>query len=259
MMRFSKWQGLGNDFIVLDRRDGGAWPTRDEAIRLCDRHFGVGADGVLIVAPDAVAGARMVVLNADGSRPEMCGNGLRCVAEFLHAAGALGACIATDAGVLPVERVDGLIQVQMGAARLGEMQRVDGWSGRPVDTGNPHFVLYADAPWNPARIEALGPVLSTHAAFSAGANISFAHARSADQLDLVVWERGAGRTLACGTGACAAVAAGWASGVLNGEVAVRLPGGVLTIGGAGDAIWMRGPAHRVFEGEWIAPDISCGA
>lgn len=250
-MRFAKWQGLGNDFVILDRRAGGAWPTPAEVVRLCDRHFGIGADGVLIIAPSAAAGAKMVVFNADGSRSEMCGNGLRCVAAALAAEGVLGPAIETDAGVLPVRRVGTEVQIDMGRARLAAPRTVDGWTGRPVDLGNPHFVLLAEAPWSAEAINRLGPRLSTHEAFPAGVNVSFAWPRAPDRLDLVVWERGAGRTLACGTGACAAVAAGWAAGVLRGEeIAVLLPGGQLTIGGTADALWMRGPAERVFVGEW---------
>lgn len=262
-MHFSKWQGLGNDFIVLDRRMGGAWPTPAQVTWLCDRHFGIGADGVLLITADTRAEAGMVVFNADGSSPEMCGNGLRCVAAALAARGALGSAIATGAGVLPVTQHGDDFRVQMGAARVAPPRAVD-WQGatfegQPVSTGNPHFVLFRGTPWTDAEIARLGPALSTHPSFADGVNVGFAHARAPDRLDLVVWERGAGLTLACGTGACAAVAAGWAAGHLTGEVDVRLPGGHLRIGGSGDAVWMQGPARRVFDGRLPAGWGSVGS
>lgn len=251
-MHFSKWQGLGNDFIVLDRRVGGRWPSPAEAAALCDRHFGIGADGVLVITADSRAEAGMVVFNADGSTPEMCGNGLRCVAAALAARGQLGSGIATGAGVLAVAQVGDAFRVEMGPATVGDPKavRVDAetFTGRPVSTGNPHFVLDRDAPWTDAEIRRYGPALSTHPCFPGGVNVSFARAIRADRLDLVVWERGAGLTLACGTGACAAVAAGWASGRLAGEVEVHLPGGAMRVGGSSDEVWMQGPARHVFDG-----------
>lgn len=263
-MHFSKWQGLGNDFIVLDRRLGGRWPTPAQVAHLCDRHFGIGADGVLLITADPRAEAGMVVFNADGSSPEMCGNGLRCVAGALAARGELGPAIATGAGVLPVERHGADFRIEMGAARVDAVRRVE-WGGavfdgHPVCTGNPHFVLYRDTPWTDVEIARVGPGLSTHPSFPQGVNVSFAHASGRDRLDLVVWERGAGLTLACGTGACAAVAAGWAAGHLKGEVEVQLPGGRLRVGhsaqteataqGGGNSseVWMQGPARHVFDG-----------
>lgn len=251
---FAKWEGLGNDFIVVDCRDGGFAPSAEQAVRLCDRHFGIGADGVLIIVEHPEAGAGMQVINADGSRPEMCGNGLRCVAGALAADGSLGARIATDAGLLPIALTAGGVRVQMGAATLAAPRTVgldDAiFTGQPVSTGNPHFVLYRDVPWASAEIHRWGERLSRHPDFAAGANISFAHAREEAIVDLVVWERGAGKTLACGTGACATVAAGWASGHVSGEVEVHLPGGALRIGGSSEAIWMEGPAREVFRGRW---------
>jgi diaminopimelate epimerase len=252
---FTKWEGLGNDFIVIDRREGGDWPTPEHVVQLCDRHFGIGADGLLIITPHPVAGAGMVVINADGSRPEMCGNGLRCVAGALAEDGSLSTHIATDAGLLPVQATAAGFRIQMGAAILAPAQTVTVdeaiFTGQPVSTGNPHFVLYRDVPWSAAEIDRWGERLSRHADFDAGANISFAHARDAQTVELVVWERGAGKTLACGTGACATAAAGWADGRVQGEVEVHLPGGALRIGGSIDEVWMEGPARRVFSGRWV--------
>ncbi|MCB9545041.1 MAG: diaminopimelate epimerase [Myxococcales bacterium] len=253
-MRFTKYQGLGNDFIVLDAPL--PEPTAEEARALCDRHRGVGADGVLLVEPGERAPWRMRVRNADGSPSEMCGNGLRCVARHLarHHGFSAGP-IETGAGPLQVEVNGAHIRVAMGAARsLGHL-RLDAAGleveGHHVRLGNPHFVLFGR--WSDALFRQLGPALSTHPAFPEGVNVSFASLAGPNHIELRVWERGAGPTLACGTGACATVAAAWWEHRCDpSAVRVDLPGGRLTIEGAAGALVMQGPAERVFEGEWDA-------
>jgi diaminopimelate epimerase len=269
-LRFDKYEGLGNDFIVVDASEEAALSPQ-AAAALCDRRFGVGADGVLLVLPARAAGtaARMRVINADGSIPEMCGNGLRCVA--LHVARGRRASdpgqardlelrVETDAG----ERVcrlqgslsDAMVTVDMGVVRvLGDLAvPVDGRSVTvtAADAGNPHAVLLGDFARSDA--EAVGPRVATHADFPQGTNVEFARIASRG-VDLVVWERGVGITLACGTGACATVAVACAKGLLpTGEpIEVRLPGGALevTIAEGGRAT-MRGPARHVFSGETAA-------
>jgi diaminopimelate epimerase len=256
-LRFEKYEGLGNDFLLLDTTDE-AGITAARAALLCDRRFGVGADGVILVLPPRTPGgdARMRVINADGSIPEMCGNGVRCVA--IHVAAARGQTrgmvrVETDAG----ERVcvldgDGMVTVDMGLVRtLGE--RAVDVDGRPIvlalaDAGNPHAVLFGA--FARGDVEHLGPRIATHPAFPRGTNVEFACVLG-DGIDLVVWERGVGITLACGTGACATVAVACEKGVAprGKPVTVRLPGGRLdvTIGDDGRAT-MRGPARRVFSG-----------
>jgi diaminopimelate epimerase len=258
---FHKYEGLGNDFVLVEAdRDDAMTPT--EARALCDRRFGVGADGVLLLLPPTTPGAqaRMRVLNADGSIPEMCGNGLRCA--VLHVARARqqqsGAVIFdTDAGLRPCVIDDrdggGLVTVDMGVVRVLDEVSVeldgDVWELVAADAGNPHVIT--TRPATRAVIDAVGPRLATHPRFAAGTNVEFAtfHERA---LDLVVWERGVGVTLACGTGACATVAVGVAKGLVprDEEVRVSLPGGALfvTICADGRAI-MRGPARHVFSGE----------
>ncbi|MEI7894534.1 MAG: diaminopimelate epimerase [Myxococcales bacterium] len=268
MDTFHKYEGLGNDFVVVSVPSECEWPQQ-RAIRLCDRHYGVGADGVLLVLPSDCADARMRVINADGSIPEMCGNGIRCVA--LHLARERGIdqgelTIETDAGLRTcgTDRVSGLVDVDMGVVRvLGEKEIVlDGVVYRPVlaDAGNPHAIFF-ETTYEPSQV---GPAVATHSAFLRGTNVEFATIRDAS-IRLVVWERGAGLTLACGTGACATAAAAVATGHLalpadGNAIAVHLPGGILSIGlvavpeGSGNdamsfRVRMRGPARWVFRGE----------
>jgi diaminopimelate epimerase len=281
-LRFHKYEGLGNDFLVVDATDEQA-VSPELAVALCDRHRGIGGDGVLLVLPprgDAVA--RMRVINSDGSTPEMCGNGVRCVALHLVRGGKAGAgtvAVDTDAGVRACT-VDSLtsgaggptgaqVTVDMGIVRvLGDRplrDLLDSATLAPpssdlactlADAGNPHAVLFGT--FTRADVERLGPRLSIHPSFPNGTNVEFAHAAPADAagagiggIDLVVWERGAGLTLACGTGACATVAVACARGIaVHGRaVTVRLPGGPLevTVEPSGRAM-MRGPARYVFAG-----------
>ena len=265
---FHKYEGLGNDFVLVEaEREDAVSPAfaRD----LCDRRFGIGADGVLLVLPPSSPGAdaRMRVLNADGSVPEMCGNGLRCAVlhyarDHRRRSGAV--TFDTDAGVRPCVVDDeggrGLVTVDMGVVRVtgdvtielgdpGDPGARDAWELTLADAGNPHAVTTRAA--SRAIIDAVGPRLATHPRFSAGTNVEFAVFRKG-AIDLVVWERGVGVTHACGTGACATVAVGVARGVVavGEEVTVNLPGGPLsvTMRDDGRAI-MRGPARHVFSGE----------
>ncbi len=251
-MRFRKYEGLGNDFLVVDAADA---PRSIEEVRAaCARRFGIGADGILVVDRDPL---RMRVFNADGSTPEMCGNGLRCVAlyarEHLHVPNERF-LVLTDAGPKEVLVEGNEVGVVMGEARddgwFGVEHLAVQYAGRRVSVGNPHFVLLADSPWPEAVFDGLGRALQDHTGFPGGVNVSFAERLAADHVRLRVWERGCGPTLACGTGACATVAAGWWSGRLEGDVRVDLPGGTLRVGGSSDWVVMTGPAHEVFEGEW---------
>jgi diaminopimelate epimerase len=258
---FEKYEGLGNDFIVLEAAaDGDA--SRDWARVLCDRRRGIGADGVLLMLPSSVEGAagRMRVINADGSIAEMCGNGLRCAALHLALGRGLerGALLVeTDAGAMrcELERTgeSAVVVADMGVVRvLGDVD-VDVSGERVsltrVDAGNPHAVAFRAV--TREQLERLGPTLAVASVFERGTNVEFARV-DGEVLDVLVWERGAGPTLACGTGACAAVAAARAKGVLTsrGPVRVRLPGGELEVrfDGATGRTSIRGPARRVFQG-----------
>ncbi len=266
-VRFEKWEGLGNDFIVLRRDD--LDPV--EVARLCDRRRGIGADGVLLVSERA-GRPRMIVRNADGSRPEMCGNGLRCVAaSVVGPRGALNVgrdsafagrslVVDTDAGErrCEVTRPEGEeasfhVTIAMGVARRGDDLRasIEGRDHRflTVDMGNPHAVTFEGA--SEAELSRVGPVVT--AIPPGGTNVELCSVERRDHIRVVVWERGVGPTLACGTGACAVAAAACDEGLTAfGEpVTVELPGGALTItvDRATRAVTMTGPARCVFQGE----------
>lgn len=262
---FDKYQGLGNDFIVVRYEAPESFPI-ERAQQLCDRHFGVGADGVLLVSPPITGGARarMTVLNADGSRPEMCGNGLRCVALFLardDAADRAEFVVDTDAGPrhCTVEREPGARAAQvttaMGRGKLeGELEVQLGQ--RPerfarVSMGNPHAIRFG-APESTVRVDELGPLVSGQV--PGGLNVEFATPRGPQEIDVVVWERGVGRTLACGTGAAATAVAAAVSGhaPFEAPITVHLPGGPLEIRVRREDldVQLRGPARWVFSGEW---------
>jgi diaminopimelate epimerase len=259
---FKKYEGLGNDFLLFELPGIGL----DEGAvrRLCDRHFGVGGDGVLLVGPARHAGAAatMTILNADGSRPEMCGNGIRCVA--LHLARKQGRdtaelTIDTDAGPRVCKVQNGEVEVEMG--KLVDLGPVDVTvSGRVhrfarVSAGNPHAITFE--PYEPSEIDVVGPAVAAAPVFPGGTNVEFARLADDGAIDLVVWERGVGRTLACGTGASATVAAACLARQRSYDefVEVRLPGGPLRICVQRDSLMaaMRGPARLVFEGEVTLP------
>ena len=269
-MQFTKMHGIGNDFIIIDDfrqtiGDPGAL-TR----RLCDRHFGVGADGLILALPTPRADARMMYMNADGGEAEMCGNGIRCLGKYLYDSGLCQKSpmrIETLAGVLTleIEAEDGLakrITVDMGAPRFAPKEipvdaasnaltlQAEGLALRffCVSMGNPHAVTFDLYP-DDALFYRLGPVLERHPAFPKKANIEFCRVREGGA-DVRVWERDDGPTLACGTGACAVLAAGASQGLLPRRAEIRLPGGTLDIRWADDGhLFMSGPAETVFTGQ----------
>ena len=266
----SKLHGLGNDFILIAETD--APPLPELAPALCDRHRGVGADGVIIwslLQNTSGADARMVIYNQDGSRPQMCGNGIRCLAALLHQlTGQRTLRILTDAGlrtchVTPEDEGLWSVRVQMGVPVIGQVTLSETFDGAPevwttVNMGNPHVVAFAQP--DIQTIDALGARLNGgHAVFPEGVNVELVHTHGSDRHDVIVYERGVGRTQACGTGACAVAVAAWATGASpDGQpVEVFLPGGPLRIerDEAGE-VWMTGPAELVFTGAvrhaWIA-------
>jgi diaminopimelate epimerase len=254
-LHFWKYQGLGNDFVVVE---GSALMAPGRAVALCDRRRGIGADGVLTILPAREGGAAyMHIYNPDGSVAAMCGNGIRCVARHLAETRALDGdvVVETDSGPrsCSVHRGAGgvdAVTVDMGRARIeGSQEFVVGAErvrALRVSMGNPHAVVLDGA--DPSRAGTLGPAIE--AQVPGGVNVGFARAGDSE-IDLVVWERGAGLTEACGTGACAAAVAALHEGRLTGRspITVRLPGGALEISVDDDmAVRMKGPAERVFEG-----------
>ena len=272
-MRFSKMHGAGNDFVVLDLRDGVPPPDAALARLLGDRRKGVGCDQILTIEPPRSAGAVAAygIWNSDGSSAIQCGNGARCVAAWLVRDGtARGGCFVVDspAGTHAVDALgDGMYRVEMGLpvfepARIplhGFAAAQDEYAlevaGRTVRfaalaVGNPHAVVEVDDV-DFAPVEAVGPALQRHAAFPASVNVGFAQVQSRQRIRLRVFERGAGETLACGSGACAAAVALMRRGLVDREVEVALPGGNLRINWRDDRapITMAGPTAFVFEGE----------
>jgi diaminopimelate epimerase len=284
-MRFAKYHGLGNDFLVVDLRnvpaaEAEAAQVPATVIALCDRRFGVGGDGVLAILPSATADARMRVLNSDGSEAEMCGNGIRCVAKELYERGGLRKpelAIETGAGrlVCSIDAVDREVRsvtVAMGAPRLARAEipmtgpAGERCIGQPlelagtvramtcVSMGNPHAIAFVGSRDEATALaRTVGPLVEHHAWFPRRTNAEFAHVKSRGEIDLAVWERGCGITDACGTGACATVVAA----ILNGRadeatpVRVNLPGGTLeiTVAAGLTEVAMKGPALRVFDSE----------
>ena len=276
---FSKYQGLGNDFLLIDARTLGELGSEEhnpEAIlQICDRRFGVGADGLILALPPRQGGElRMRIFNADGSEPEMCGNGIRCLARFLadRDGDAPGRrwLIETLAGtIVPELQADGSVRVDMGPPFLSPetvpTTLAVGPAGLPqgvlivagqtlavaaAGMGNPHVVIPV-ADLDAVDLETLGPLLEHHEAFPARTNVHFVQVLSPNHLRMRVWERGAGPTLACGTGACATLVACHLLGLAERQARLDLPGGALEIewDGASGPVWMTGPAEAVFHGQ----------
>jgi diaminopimelate epimerase len=285
-LKFTKMQGAGNDFVVLDATRG---PIALEAAQwrwLADRRFGVGADQILIVGPSgdrSRADFSYRIFNADGGEVEQCGNGARAFARFVHEHGLSDATsirVETVSGVItPTIEDNGDVTVDMGAPRFAlddvpfdarglHPRRVSGETLWPLEVdglvievgvlsmGNPHAVTIVDDV-DTAPVAVLGPQIEHHRRFPRRVNAGFLQVVDRWKVRLRVYERGAGETLACGTGACAAVVSGIRRGLLEPMVEVHVRGGVVTIGWRGDdaSVMMRGPAESVFEGEVVVPDV----
>ena len=260
-MHFTKYHGLGNDFIFLD--GPAALSVKDPvalARRLCDRRLGIGADGLILLLPSDKADVRMRIINSDGSEAEMCGNASRCVPLHLLRTGQLQQhCVTLEtlAGLIKTEVLDlekGLVRVNMGVPRQTQLEfsvRAAGqnWVGTKVSMGNPHFVVVVDEAEN-FPVAELGPVLETHPSFPQKTNVEFVQILDKNTVRMRVWERGAGITQACGTGACATAVACVLNRLTAPRLTVVLDGGKLEIEWPEQQeIFMTGPAQQVFEGE----------
>jgi diaminopimelate epimerase len=277
---FSKYEGLGNDFILVDNRDlSSPSLTSAQSARLCDRNYGIGGDGVIFALQpsDASFDFAMRIYNSDGSEPEMCGNGIRCMAQFLKDLGANQRSyrIHTKAGpIVPVMNDDNSITVDMGAPILATSQvpttlpandaKMDAallqtyecngktWQISAVSMGNPHAIIFVNNVETDIDFASDGPALECASAFPAKTNVEFVQVLSDDHVRVKVWERGAGPTLACGTGACAVAVAAIRAGRVQAErpIRVSLPGGDLVIqwDQMANKVYMTGPATFAFEG-----------
>jgi len=277
-LAFAKYHGLGNDFILLDNRDRPEpMLSPEQAVQLCDRHFGIGADGVIFVLPgENGADYTMRIFNSDGSEPEMCGNGIRCFAKYAAVLDGVENTektykIHTLAGlIVPTLRPDGQVTVDMGRPILAAEQVPTtlgsagetvvnrsltaagrDWAVTTVSMGNPHCITFVE---DGAAIDltAIGPQIECHPAFPQKTNVEFVDVVRPDYLRMRVWERGAGITLACGTGACATLVAAVLNGLSERVATVELPGGPLRIewNATSDRVFMTGPATAVFSGVW---------
>ena len=275
MKNFTKWQGCGNDFVLLDCLQEDIQDYAALARKVCDRHYGVGADGILVVLPSDKADFRMRIFNTDGSEAEMCGNGIRCFARYLYDFGLTkktSFTVETGAGILVPEivLVDGQVKgvkVDMGEPHLlGEEIPIVGFDGQKVinqvmtveeqeyhftavSMGNPHCVIFVDDAEH-FPIYELGHKFETHELFPRKTNTEFVEVKDRKHVRMRVWERGAAVTLACGTGSCATVVAGILNDKLDREAEVELDGGKLLIHWAdNNHVFMTGPAELVFSGE----------
>ncbi len=271
MIHFTKMHGLGNDFVVIDAINQSINLSTEQICRLADRHFGVGFDQLLLVEKPVSDNAdfKYRIFNADGSEVAQCGNGARCFARFVQnkkLSDKDEICVDTDAGqLLLCLTEDGLVTVNMGLPRLQPAEipmaieqeaevynvRINGqdYAFGAVSMGNPHAVLRVDNVAT-APVPELGKILESHPLFPERANIGFMQIINRHNIKLRVYERGAAETLACGSGACAAVVIGITQGLLDSSVEVELPGGNLTINWLGQSasVWMTGSATTVFEG-----------
>ena len=276
-MKFTKMHGLGNDYIYVNAFEEKIEDPNALAVKISDRHFGVGSDGLVLIAPSEVADFQMLMYNADGSQGEMCGNASRCVAKYVYDHGM------TDKNVVTLETLAGIktlhmtvkdgevdkVRVDMGApktacedvpcllgsgvvkkARICALDRE--FEITPVNTGNPHGVIFLDEPVEEFDIYRYGPVLETHPAFPKKANIEFVNVLSRDRLRMRVWERGSGVTLACGTGSCAVLVAANLCGLADRRATIVLDGGELLDEWDEETghVFMTGPATHVFDGEY---------
>ncbi len=278
-MRFTKMEGLGNDYIYVDCMAGEpASDWENLSIRMSDRHFGVGADGIILIMPSKVADFRMRMFNADGSEGKMCGNGSRCLAKYVYDNGLtrktevtletlagikvlkmhlgadgkvdtvtvdMGEPILTAAEVPALSASERMVEETLPTAKHGD------FAVTAVSMGNPHGVIFVDEITDELVLGA-GPELERHSAFPDRANIEFVKVIDGETVQMRVWERGSGETLACGTGACATAVAAALTGRTNRKVTVKLIGGDLSIewNEKDNHVYMTGPARTVFTGVW---------
>lgn len=277
-MKFTKLHGAGNDYLYVDathqERD---WPAL--AVAMSDRHLGAGSDGIILALPSNKADLRMRMFNADGSEAEMCGNGIRCFVRFaldenIISNGATAVSVETGAGILDVTPIsDGgkMIRARVGMGEpilvpadvpvdlpgqdvvMDHPLSVDGGNFKLtfVSMGNPHAIAFLDEPVDDVRLTEVGPLVEHHPLFPNRINFEIANVIDRGRIQLRVWERGSGITMACGTGACATAVAARLHGLIDDKVVIELPGGELTVEWSGKGpVILEGPVEEVYKGEW---------
>lgn len=260
-IKFEKWQGLGNDFVILF--DDIATP--DLAIKMCDRNFGIGADGLFCPTQSDSADISWKFFNSDGTIAQMCGNGIRCFAKFARTHGFVNKdkfSVETLAGtIIPEILENGNVLVDMGEPVFESSLipvdvfdpsnfEVEGYQAFAVSMGNPHCVIYTNED-SKILAKTKGSIIEIAKIFPQKTNVEFVNVISTNRIKMDVWERGCGITLACGTGACASVVAGYKQGLISNVCDVVLPGGVLNIEYKDNRVFMQGPAQCVFVGEFF--------
>jgi diaminopimelate epimerase len=276
-LKFVKMHGLGNDFVIVDRQETAGSEPEKLAVSVCDRHLGIGADGLVIISPSEQADLQMRIYNSDGSEAEMCGNAIRCIAKYAYEEGVVRKTkmvVDTLAGLIKPELIlrDGKVvsvRVDMGEPRLNpadipvalDAEKVVGWAIQAagqefmitcVSMGNPHCIVFVPD-MKRIKFEEWGPAICSHALFPRQTNVEFIQVLDERNMKMRVWERGAGETLACGTGACASAVAGVLNGKTSRRVNVQLAVGSLEIEWEEDSgkVFMTGPATKVFEGTYF--------
>ncbi|MEE8638011.1 MAG: diaminopimelate epimerase [Candidatus Margulisiibacteriota bacterium] len=260
-INFIKMHGLGNDFVLIDSRKESLdkLEIKKLAVGMCDRHFGIGADGLLIVWPSQKAHYRMQIFNPDGSEPEMCGNGIRCFAKYVYETDQLNEeviSVETLGGIIlpavilgPEKNVVG-VEVDMGIPKEEGEVSLQGYKFKQISMGNPHAVALVNDLAG-INLYEIGPKIENDPHFPNRTNVEFVNILNDKEIEVAVWERGAGETLACGTGASASVVAASLLGKIGRRALVHLPGGNLDIEWSEDKhILMRGPAQKVCEGKY---------
>ncbi|MDE6752795.1 MAG: diaminopimelate epimerase [Eubacterium sp.] len=276
-MKFTKMHGCGNDYVYVNGFEENIADEAKAAITVSDRHFGIGADGLIIIKPSDIADFEMVMYNADGSRGAMCGNGVRCVAKYVYdhkltdktsiSVASMGSIKYIDVDVengkvvsakvdmgSPVLEAKKIPVLSENEKAVNEKITVDGkdYLMTCVSMGNPHAVVFTDIPVNEFPLEKIGPKFENNPVFPDRVNTEFVNITDRKNLNMRVWERGSGETLACGTGTCATVVAAILNGYADNDVTVHLIGGDLKISWSGneaDSVFMTGPAETVFSGE----------
>ena len=276
-MKFTKMHGCGNDYVYVNGFEENIADEAKAAIIVSDRHFGIGADGLIIIKPSDIADFEMVMYNADGSRGAMCGNGVRCVAKYVYdhkltdktsiSVASMGSIKYIDVDVengkvvsakvdmgSPVLEAKKIPVLSENEKAVNEKITVDGkdYLMTCVSMGNPHAVVFTDIPVNEFPLEKIGPKFENNPVFPDRVNTEFVNITDRKNLNMRVWERGSGETLACGTGTCTTVVAAILNGYADNDVTVHLIGGDLKISWSGneaDSVFMTGPAETVFSGE----------